>query len=77
MMDTREFDERNMAKSRAVCAAMAEASRGGHRLAACDRDALLSLADECDKAFSVNRASAYDEIARRIREACGAGEEDE
>ena len=38
---------------------------------ACDRDALLALADECDRAYRVNPSSAYDEVARRIREALG------
>lgn len=40
-----------------------------------DRDSLLKLADECDKAFKINTNSAYDVIAKRIREACGVVED--
>ena len=36
-----------------------------------DVDALMKLADECDDAYKVNPHSAYDEVARRIRNALG------
>lgn len=38
-----------------------------------DMEALLKLADECDDAYEANSYSAYDEVARRIRNALGLG----
>lgn len=36
-----------------------------------DIEALMELADECDDAYKANPYSAYDEVARRIRNALG------